>query len=441
MNSQERIQKRIERDKEKRAQRKVEKNAKIDDIEKVITSQHYNTALKKCRAGVMWKGVPQKYCQQAITNMYNTSTQILKGEIPKIKNARTSIRYERGKAREIIPVQFDDRITQRVICDDSLMPLIKDTLIYDNVASIKGKGTDFARQEMEKFLRKAMREYGDEFYVWKFDFKSYFDSIPHSTIQKVLNEYYTDPKMIKLIMGIVKMYKIPYINKIQDKDERKRELKKLENNELCGICLGSQISQDVALVVPNKIDHFIKDKCRFKYYIRYMDDGIVLFNDKNTLQQLYNQAKEICKELGLEFNANKTHVIKITKGFTFLKVRYKVKDGRLIKTLSKDGIVRMRRKLKKYKKKVDNGEMTLDDVYNSFQSWISHSSIAMSYKTVKRMLSLYDEIFDGYKITRKYFNIINAKGGRKNEVLQSDKWSEFRWTRDNGKYAYYPEPQ
>ena len=62
----------------------------------------------------------------------------------------------------------------------------------------------------------------------------------------------------------------------------------------------------------------------------------------------------------------------------------------------------MRRKLKKFKRLFDKGNMSLDDVYASIQSWLEHSRIAKSYKTRKRMLKLYDELFGGYKITRKY---------------------------------------
>lgn len=59
--------------------------------------------------------------------------------------------FERGKERIITPIQFSDRITQRVICDYSMIPMIRPTLIYDNGASTEGKGTDFARRRAENF--------------------------------------------------------------------------------------------------------------------------------------------------------------------------------------------------------------------------------------------------------------------------------------------------
>lgn len=84
----------------------------------------------------------------------------------------------------------------------------------------------------------------------------------------------------------------------------------------------------------------------------------------------------------------------------------------------------MRRKLKKFRGLVNKGLMTLDDVFNSIQSWVAHSYMAMAYNTRKNMLKLYNDLFDGYKITKKYKHI---KGGRNGELLQVDKWKEFRW--------------
>ena len=192
-----------------------------------------------------------------------------------------------------------------------------------------------------------------------------------------------------------------------------------------GICLGSQISQIMALAVPNKLDHFVKDKRSVKYYIRYMDDGVILSNDKQFLHNLYQEMKLICDDLGLVFNERKTKVVKMSRGFVFLKVRYRVtQSGKVLKTLTRAGIVRMRRKLKKFRKQVDIGKMSYDDVFNSFQSWLAHSKIAMSYNTKKSMFKLYNELYGGYKVTKKYERI---KGGKADELLQTDKWHEYRW--------------
>lgn len=254
---------------------------------------------------------------------------------------------------------------------------------------------------------------------------------------------YSNPNLTEVSFGTNKMLEYLYIQNcpnveqsldltgcqalmaIRDPGERKRQLELLNKNKLSGICLGSQISQIMALVVPNLLDHYIKDKMGVKHYVRYMDDGIVLSDDKEFLHNLYDGMVEISKELGLNFNEKKTQIVKISKGITFMKIRHIITPtGKLVKKLHKSGIVRMRRKLKKFRKLVDSGLMTLDDVYNSFQSWIAHSYLAQSYKTRKNMIKLYNELFDGYRVTKKYEYI---KGGKNGELLQTDKWHKYRW--------------
>ena len=430
MNNEERIQKRIERDKARRAAKKAQRAKEADDYNKVLTMQHYHNSLRKCRKGVMWKGKPQAYCNEGITNVLETLEIVESEKLPPLKNTTPIILYERGKERKIIPIQFDDRVTQRVLCDDSLLPMVKSSLIYDNGASMKKKGTNFARKRAEKFLRSAINEYGQDFYILTYDFKSFFDSIPHQTCYNVLNKYYTDKRIVNIVMEVVKSYQRPEIMRCKDKLEKEIQLQKLENNELCGICLGSQISQILALVVPNELDHYVKDKMRMKRYVRYMDDGIIIHNDKAVLWKIYEGMKKICEKLGLTFNEKKTKIVKATKGFSFLKIKYRVAGKKLIKTLVRSGTVRMRRKLKKFKKKVDSGIMKLDDVYNSIQSWLAHAKLAKSYHTVKSMLKLYNDLFGGYKITKKYFKSLKRKEGKSGEVLQSDKWAAFRWNCD-----------
>ncbi len=307
------------------------------------------------------------------------------------------------------------------------MPILSKTLIYDNGASLEGKGVLFSRNRMLQHLRNAVKEYGTDFYVLSFDFKSFFDSIPHKTCRMMLNRYICDQEIIALTMDIIKAPYRVKINKIKDKEEKQKQLKLLDNDELCGICLGSQVSQIMALVIANDIDHYIKDIKKCKYYTRYMDDGNIFLKTKEELNDLLCGMKEIAENLGLHFNLTKTHITKISKGFTFLKVHYSVTDtGKIVKVLVRSGTVRMRRKLKKFENKIQDGKMTIDNVYDSIQSWVAHSKVANSYTTVRSMLKLYNEKYNGYKITKKWEHV---KGGKNSELLQTDKWAEYRWGR------------
>ena len=226
-------------------------------------------------------------------------------------------------------------------------------------------------------------------------------------------------------MAVIKSYEKATIQCIKDENERNKRLRTLNNNMSKGICLGSQVSQIMALAAPNRLDHFIKDTCGVKHYIRYMDDGVIFSDSKEFLHGLLEKMKQICNNLGLTFNTKKTRIVKISRGFVFMKVRYKVTNtGKIVRTLTRAGIVRMRRKLKKFCRLVDDRKMTLDDVYNSMQSWLAHADVASSYRTKRSMLKLYNKLFNGYRITKKWEYM---KGGRNGELLQTDKWGSFRW--------------
>lgn len=398
-----RIAARIERDKARRAAKRKEFLKEYDNFSNVITTQNYVDALKNCNKGVNYKSSVQEYNQDAITRINSTIRTIESGKIPTLGSIKKVHIRERGKERIITPIRINDRMTQRVLCDNALVPVFTHSLIYDNGASMKGKGVDFARNRLYKHLNNAVKEYGSEYYALTFDFKSFFDSISHRMCLKTLYDSFDDKSIIGLTLGIIKSYPLREARKIEDAEERTAFINLTKENKGVGICLGSQISQVMALIVPNKIDHYIKDKKSVKYYIRYMDDGVILHNDKEFLKQLLKEIIELAESVDLHFNPKKTKITKISKGFTFMKVKYFVReDGKVIHTLVRSGVVRMRRKLKKFKIKVDNGEMTLDDVYNSMQSWLAHSKVAKSYQTRKKMLKLYDELFGGYGLTRKY---------------------------------------
>ena len=374
-------------------------------LEDAITYQNYFNELKECNKSVNYKYSVQEYDAECVSYITKTIQSILAGNIPYVKTMKPITIVERGKKRTITPIDISDRITQKVLCDKVLIPSISPHLIYDNGASVKGKGTEFARKRINTFLEKAKREYGwDNVYALVFDFKSYFDSISHEQCYRILKKYIYDERLVNLTIGIIESYKLQSIKNIENPIHREKALQKLNNHEGVGICLGSQISQIMAISVPNDFDHYIKDVLHLKYYERYMDDGVILFNDKKKLLEYKNLLSAYAKGIGLQFNEKKTYIVKATKGFTFLKIKYHIDPkGKTVKQLVRSGIVRERRKLKKFEAKVAEGKMSLDDVYNNIQSWNAHSKIAKAYHTTKTMFDLYDKKFGGYKITRKYF--------------------------------------
>ncbi len=399
MSNQERIQARIARDKARKAAKRQAAVEKHGTYENVITLQNLHRSLRKRRKNVEWKGSVQSYLAHAIVKIKRSKDELLRGEVNINRAIKRMTIYERGKRRDIHAIMIDSRVIQGVLCDASITPLTQPSLIYDNPASTKHKGISHARNRILKMLREQIKRSGPNSYALLTDYTGFFDSIPHAVCKEKLKKAGMDDRLCDLTMSYIKMYQAQDYSFIEDPVEREQMYIKLANDEDSGATLGSQISQDMALVVPNDVDHAVKDRCGMKGYIRYMDDSYTGHGDKQVLQAVYDVIKQESNAIGLKLNEKKTHIVKFTRGFMFLKVHYIVTDtGKIIKKMAKAGIVRMRRKLKKFVRLVQQGKMRMDDVFNSFNSWRGNAKkYSQSYRARKAMLVLYNKLFKRYR--------------------------------------------
>lgn len=385
------------------AEERLNRVTAFGEFARVFTIQNLMKSLQKRRKGVEWKGNVQRYLFHAALKLYRTKHDLLEGKLRVDKTIRKIILHERGKRREIHAVMIDCRVVQGCLCDSCLIPLTEYKLIRDNPASVKGKGVTDARNRLEMFLRELARKFGKDFYVLTSDFKKFFDSIRHRDCLTVLQEAQTDRMIRGLGMKITRMYQEGELGQIADSAEAAQKAEQLRKHQGVGLTLGSQESQIMALVVPNSIDHAVKDKLSVRAYLRYMDDTFAGAETKAELKTVGREVLRNAADIGLRLNPKKTTIVKASKGFSFLQIRYKVTEtDHLVKTLAKAGIVRMRRKLKKFRRKVDRGEMSLDDVFQSFSSWFGNSFHADAYHTRRRMLTLYNKLFKGYRVGGVY---------------------------------------
>lgn len=163
-----------------------------------------------------------------------------------------------------------------------------------------------------------------------------------------------------------------------------------------GLGLGSQVSQIAALALPNRIDHYIKDVLGMKYYARYMDDGCIISESKEKLEICLRELRRLCTEHGIRLNPKKTQIIKLTRGFTFVKVRFRYgANGKVVRRATYKGIRHMRKKLRIFRRWVDSGRMTAADVETSLVSWRGHMKRFHSYHMEQSVERLYRELFKG----------------------------------------------
>ena len=86
----------------------------------------------------------------------------------------------------------------------------------------------------------------------------------------------------------------------------------------------SEAPQIFAVFYLSPIDSFIKTVKGIKYYGRYMDDMLIISESKEELKKLLEEIKEQLAKLKLEINERKTHITKLSRGFTFMQVKYNV---------------------------------------------------------------------------------------------------------------------
>lgn len=369
MTSEERKEARYQRRVKKRLEKKKLLNEKYGNFDEIISFDNLCDAFYQCKKTVAWKASTQKYERNLFKNVYKTRRDIYNGKTVS-KGFHHFIYRERGKERYIRSVHISERVVQKSVNRNCLLRILKNSLIYDNGASLKGKGVDFAHRRLTKHLRDFYKEYGEDGYILLIDFSGYFDNILHEPIFEDLEKKIFDKRIIEL----TKQFVLPFGEK--------------------SLGLGSETSQILAINYPNGIDHYIKEVLRIKGYGRYMDDSYLIHHDKEYLKKCLQKITRLCNEIGIKLNENKTQIVKLTHQFTFLKTKYNFTDtGKVLRRVSRKSVTRMRRKIKKFKRFYDEGLMTLDDINNSYQSWRGYLKRKDSYTSLCSLDKLYKDLF------------------------------------------------
>ena len=177
------------------------------------------------------------------------------------------------KTRLISASAFRDRIVHHALCN-IIEPIFEKIFIYDSYANRKNKGAHAALKRFDYFKRKVSKngrliqnaEHDRQVsgYALKADIRHYFDSVDHSILMQIVGKKISDKRVLWLI-------------------------EKITNNHICsvpgkGMPIGNLTSQFFANVYLNELDYFVKHDLKAKYYIRYVDDFVILHESKEELE-------------------------------------------------------------------------------------------------------------------------------------------------------------
>lgn len=373
MTSDERRQGRYERRKQKRETKRKEKIGRFDDFERVADLDNLNLSFKQSKKNVHWKESVQKYDMNRIANIIETRKKLLAGENVQEGFICFTL-HERGKVRHIQGLQIGERVIQKCLCDQVLVPILSRPLIYDNGASLKGKGVMFAVNRLTAHLSQYYRQnnFLNEGYALLIDFKGFYDNVDHEILLSMLRDAIKDKRVMELTEKFIRVF-----------------------GDGKSLGLGSQVSQIAAIYYPNILDHFIKEKLRVKYYGRYMDDLYLIHRDKAFLEYCLAEIQKVCVKLKIIVNLKKTRIVKLSHGLIFLKGKYiLLETGRILSLPCRDSSIRMKRKLKKFKALINEGKMNFEDLRNAYQSWRgAYKKRFHAYKKVSKIDAYYDSLF------------------------------------------------
>jgi retron-type reverse transcriptase len=273
------------------------------------------------------------------------------------------------KTRLVAALPFRDRVAQHALCN-VIEPLFDRKMIYDSYACRVGKGTHAGADRVTELLRRAVRLWPRP-YCLKCDIARYFPSVRHDTLLAIIRRTISCEDTLWLIQEILSSW-------VDSADPEPR-----------GLPIGNLTSQLWANVYLDPLDHFVKEVLRVRFYVRYMDDFVIIGGDKRELWQVKREIEGFLEHrLGLRLNG-KSGIFPISHGIDFLG--YRIWPDR--RRLRKRSVKRMRQALKYFEKAYREGKIDLERINASIQSWLGHAKHANTYR-------LREKLFDSFVLRK-----------------------------------------
>lgn len=308
-------------------------------------------------------------------NLEEISTLLRAGKVPKVEYHSFYVYVP--KVRKVIFIDYWSKVVQRAIYD-VLNPKICRTFIEHTYACVKGRGQLAAMEQLYTWMRET-RTSGTEWYYYKFDVAKFFYRIDHEILMDICRKKIDDPRTVDLLGYYINNDAVPFGMPLDANQLTITEEQMLYD---LGIPIGGGLSHMLGNMYLDPLDQFCKRVLGIKRYIRYMDDIIILDNDKERLKEYGRRMTQFLGErLHLNFN-NKTALRPVRVGCEF--VGFVIYNDHVI--LRKSTTLRMKRTLRKTRQDYHDNLITFKEANATMQSYLAMLSHVDCKKFKEKLL-------------------------------------------------------
>lgn len=308
-------------------------------------------------------------------NLEEISTLLRAGKVPKVEYHSFYVYVP--KVRKVIFIDYWSKVVQRAIYD-VLNPKICRTFIEHTYACVKGRGQLAAMEQFYTWMRET-RTSGTEWYYYKFDVAKFFYRIDHEILMDICRKKIDDPRTVDLLGYYINNDAVPFGMPLDANQLTITEEQMLYD---LGIPIGGGLSHMLGNMYLDPLDQFCKRALGIKRYIRYMDDIIILDNDKERLKEYGRRMTQFLEErLHLNFN-NKTALRPVRVGCEF--VGFVIYNDHVI--LRKSTTLRMKRTLRKTRQDYHDNLITFKEANATMQSYLAMLSHVDCKKFKEKLL-------------------------------------------------------
>ncbi len=305
-------------------------------IQQIATVENLRNAYEKTSCGKKRTYGYLEFKEYAESNLLLVQQELLDGAY-KIGPYREFTVYE-PKPRLISALEFKDRLVQHALCN-VVAPIFDRGLMPQTFACRIGKGTHAGVQFVQAKLRQTKAKY-----FLKTDYSKFFPSIDREVLHGMIDHKIDCKHTLAILREI-----IPPTGK--------------------GIPIGSLTSQLFANVYGNAADRFIHFRLGHREWARYMDDIVILGDDKDLLMESFLNLNDFSME-ELKLRIGKWQVSPTSRGINFLG--YRIWETH--KLLRKDSVLRAKRKVANFIRHDD-----MEGLKRFTASWSGHAQWANAH--------------------------------------------------------------